>query len=259
MNTTEFLKQGRNAKVSIGSWISIPSTAIAEIMSGAGFEWLVVDMEHSPMSMDQAGELIRTISLSGTVPLVRLSSNDSTQIKRVMDAGSHGVIVPMVNSREDAEKTVQSMRYPPRGQRGVGLARAQDYGPGFDTYRQWLDKGSVIIVQIEHIKAVENIDAILSLPEIDGFIVGPYDLSASLGAPGQFEHPSVIEALAEIRKRTGDHMGGYHVVQPETVQVDRRVEEGYRFIAYSVDFLFLGEPCRRDFAAIKNSLARSSK
>ena len=197
MNLKEKL---RNRELTIGSWITIGSTVVAEIMAKAGYDWLTIDMEHSAITIDIAQELIRVIELCGVTPLVRVGNNDANLIKRVMDAGAHGVIVPMVNSREDAENAVRSVKYPPRGFRGVGLARAQKYGADFEGYKQWNDKNSIVIVQIEHILAVENLEEILSVPEVDGFIIGPYDLSGSLGVPGEFDNPEVLDALKRVKQ-----------------------------------------------------------
>jgi 2-dehydro-3-deoxyglucarate aldolase len=115
----------RNKELTIGSWITLGNTSVAEILSNAGYDWLVVDLEHSTISLEQAGELIRTIELAGVSSLVRLTSNDGNQIKRVMDAGAEGIVVPMVNNVDDAKFAVAATRYPPLGSRGVGLARAQ--------------------------------------------------------------------------------------------------------------------------------------
>ena len=245
----------KGRKASIGSWITLPHPAIAEIMARAGFGWLVVDLEHSAITLGEAAELIRVIDLCGAAPLVRLSANDPVQIKRVMDAGAHGVIVPMVNSAGEAEQAVAALRYPPRGRRGVGLARAQGYGTSFEAYRDWLNRESIVIVQVEHIQAVNNMAAILAVEGVDGFIVGPYDLSGSLGVPGEFEHPQMAEALAEIRRVASETgaAAGYHVVQPQPDLVRQKLAEGYSFIAYSVDFLFLGEACRQSLHTIQAS------
>ena len=121
----------RKKEVTVGSWITLGHPSVAEIMAHSGFDWLTVDMEHSAITLHQAQQLIQVIELSGVVPLVRVGENDPNLIKRVMDAGAHGVIVPMVNSKEEAEKAVRSVKYPPKGSRGVGLARAQKYGADF--------------------------------------------------------------------------------------------------------------------------------
>jgi 2-dehydro-3-deoxyglucarate aldolase len=180
-----------NGEVTVGGWIQLAHPAFAEIMAAAGFDWVTVDLEHSVISLREAEELIRIIALKGVAPLVRLSSNDPVQIKRVMDAGAEGLIVPMVNTREDAAQAVAAARPPPGGTRGVGLARAQGYGAGFDAYQKWVVNDSVVIVQIEHIEGVRNLGQILAVPGVAGFIVGPYDLSGSLGLPGQFDHPEM--------------------------------------------------------------------
>ena len=238
----------------LGSWITLAHPAIAEIMSRAGFDWLAVDMEHSVITIREAEELIRVIALSGVCPLVRLSANEPIQIKRVMDAGAHGVIVPMVNSASDAKQAVEAVRYPPEGKRGVGLARAQGYGSTFESYREWVNQESVVVVQVEHIEAVENLEAILSVDGVDGFIVGPYDLSGSLGVPGQFDDASVKEALDSIQSTVvaSDKAAGIHVIEPDPEALLRRVDEGYSFLAYSLDIRMLDAVCRSGVDAIRS-------
>ena len=193
------LKQKLNNKeLTIGSWITLGSPGVAEILANAGFDWLVVDLEHTTISLEQAGELIRTIELAGVSSLVRLTNNDENQIKRVMDAGAQGIVVPMVNNANEAEQAVAATRYPPLGNRGVGLARAQQYGVSFAEYVLWqanIDSGPVVIVQIEHVDAVENLKEILGVSGVDGFIIGPYDLSCSMGIPGEFNHPKFIKIM----------------------------------------------------------------
>lgn len=246
-----------HGEVSIGSWIQLAHPAIAEIMANAGFEWLAVDLEHSSITIREAEEIIRIIDLCGVVPLVRLSSNDPVQIKRVMDAGAHGIIVPMVNSAIEAEHAVAALRYPPKGVRGVGLARAQGYGARFEHYRTWLESEGIVIAQIEHVRGVENLDAILGVDGINGFIVGPYDLSGSLGIPGKFDHPRMKEALVEIRRIAHKHKSvapGFHVVPVEHSLMIEKVKEGYRFIAFSTDMLFLGESCRSEMRSLQAKL-----
>lgn len=240
-------------ELTIGSWITMAHPAIAEIMAKAGFDWLTVDLEHSVITIREAEELIRIINLCRVAPLVRLSANDPVQIKRVMDAGAHGVIVPMVNSAEDARKAVESVCYPPKGTRGVGLARAQGYGSSFEKYKKDINRKSVVIVQIEHIKAVENLEAILSVTGIDGFIVGPYDLSGSLGIPGQFENKLMKNAMDRIHSfiKSSRKTAGVHVVEPDIVQMAGYIEQGYRFLAYSLDIRMLDVSCRSVLTQIR--------
>ena len=237
----------QNRELTIGSWITLGHLSIAEIMAKAGYDWLTVDMEHSAITLHQAQQLIQVIELCGCVPLVRVGDNDPNLIKRVMDAGAHGVIVPMVNTREDAKQAVASVKYPPHGFRGVGLARAQGYGASFEEYKQWNDDESIVIAQIEHIKAVENLEDILTVEGVDGFIIGPYDLSGSLGVPGEFDHPDVVAALEKVKEITKRHnaLSGFHVIPPTIEDLQEKVAEGYLFVAHSLDILFLGDNCRQ--------------
>jgi len=247
---------GEDGHISIGSWITIPHPSIAEIMARAGFDWLVIDMEHSPIGISEAEQIIRVINLCGLPALVRVGENNSNLIKRVMDSGASGVIVPMVNTKEQAKQAVEAVKYPPVGQRGVGLSRAQGYGMLFEEYQRWVEKESTVIVQIEHIQAVKNIDAILSIDGIDGFIVGPYDLSASLGIPGQFDHPDMLESLETIKSviNKGTKHSGFHVVTPDVDTALTKLQEGYSFLAFGVDFLFIGEMCRGKLKSLREGI-----
>ena len=245
-----------NKQVTVGSWVTLGNPAIAEILAKAGFDWLVVDLEHSTMSIEQAGDLIRVIDLSGVTPLVRLTSNDPNQIKRVMDAGSHGIVVPMVNSKKDATNAVAATRYSPQGTRGVGLARAQNYGVGFQNYFEWQKNGPIVIVQIEHKSALENLEDIFSVPGVDGFIIGPYDLSCSLEIPGDFDHPDFIAAMKFIQT-TGERLdkpGGLHIVEPDIEKLKEGIALGYKFIAYSVDIRMLDVAARNGIQAVNGKI-----
>ena len=135
-----------SGQLSLGGWITLAHPAIAEIMARAGFDFVVIDLEHSTITLREAGELIRVIDLCGVSPLVRVTSNDANQIKRVMDAGAEGVIIPMVNSVNDAERAVRAVHYPVRGSRGVGLGRAHHYGNRFREYCEWLKTSSVVTI-----------------------------------------------------------------------------------------------------------------
>lgn len=252
------LKQKLKAnKTAIGSWITLGNSSIGELMARTGgFDWLVIDMEHSVIELRDAQELMQAIDLAGVPPLVRLTSNDENQIKRVMDAGAHGVVVPLVNSKEDAERAVRSVYYPPKGTRGVGLARAQKYGASFSAYKDWLDKNAVVIVMIEHIDAVDAIDGILSVDGVDGYIIGPYDLSSSLGVPGEFDNSKVVNAIDRIcaAGKAAKKAGGIHVVEPDLELIRKYIDDGFSFIGYGMDIRFLDTICRDHLAAIKKFL-----
>jgi len=236
----------KERKLTFGSWITIGDPIVTEVMAKSGFEWLTIDMEHSAITLNVAQNLIRTIDLSGCVPLVRVSENNPRLIKRIMDAGAHGIIVPMVNSKKEAEAAVKAVRYPPEGFRGVGLARAQEYGFDFEGYQNWLKNESIVIVQIEHIDAVKNLRKILSTKGVDGFIVGPYDISGSLGTPGKFDHSEFKKCIKEIMDVANElkKTAGFHVIPPDIKEVQKIMNLGYRFIAISLDTLFLGTLAR---------------
>jgi len=241
------------SRTSFGTWITIPHPAVAELLARAGFDWLNIDLEHSAITLESAAELIRTIDLAGLRAFVRVGSHDPNVIKRVMDAGAHGVIVSTVNTPQEAEANVSAVRYPPAGTRSVGLSRAQGYGNEFDTYYEWVNNESIVFVQIEHIEAVRNLEAILQVPGVDGFVIGPYDLSASLGVPGDFHHPKMKDALLEVKSvhKNLNSVAGVHIVHPNPKDALQKIEEGYRFIGFGVDFLFLQNSARTALDQLK--------
>lgn len=244
-------------KVSIGSWLQLNNPSAAEILARSGFEWLTVDMEHSITTIETAQHMIQVIEGHGIVPLVRVNENNPNSIKQVMDAGAYGVIVPMVNSGSDARKAVNAVKYPPRGTRGVGIARAHSYGRDFDQYVNSVNDLSVVIAQIEHIDAVNNLEDIIAVEEIDGCFIGPYDLSGSLGLPGKFDHPTVQNALKKVED-TCFEQGiplGIHVIDPDYRKVIDAIGNGYTFIAFSADMLFLDRVCQDQMEKLKGALS----
>lgn len=246
----------KQQELTIGSWLTIPHQAVVEILATAGFEWLVIDLEHAPISIETTVNLIGHIQGNGMQALVRVSKNEEVVIKRVLDAGADGVIVPMVNSKEQAALAVSYVKYPPVGKRGVGLNRAQKYGTQFDAYTQWTEKEAVIIAQIEHIDAVNALPEILAVEGIDGIIVGPYDLSASMGYPGKYDRADVKKALETIDATAAKFSKslGFHVVESDASVVAKKIEKGYTFMAFSLDFFFLGDKARQEMDALKKQL-----
>ena len=240
-------------ELTIGSWITLGHPSIAEIMARASFDWLVLDTEHSVLELGEVQALIQVLDGQQCPAIVRLTSNHPDQIKRVMDAGASGIMVPMIKSADDARAAVDAVYYPPEGTRGVGLARAQGYGSCFQAYRQWLRDNAVIIAMIEHIQAIEDIDAILSTPGIDAYIIGPYDLSGSMGRPGELEHPDVQAAIRQILQAGIRHhkAGGVHVIEPDPAMLQQRIEQGFTFLGYSLDIRMLDSLCRNHLNIIR--------
>lgn len=243
-------------KYTIGSWITLNNPSVSEILADAGFDWLCIDMEHSVTDYFEAQLLIATIQAKGVKAYVRVGENNARIIKRVLDAGADGIIVPMVNTREDAQKAINSVYYPPIGKRGVGLARAQKYGFGFEDYKDKYADNIKLIVQIEHIDAVKNLEDILSLDEIDGTFIGPYDLSGSMGKPGKYNDEDVKEVLHRYEKivERYDKLIGFHVIQPNYKLVLDKIDLGYNFIAFSLDTLFLGQIARNQMNSLEQNL-----
>ena len=237
----------------LGSWITLNNTSVAEIMADAGFDWLCVDLEHTSIDYNDAQQLILSIQSKGLKAFVRVGENNPRIIKRVLDAGADGIIVPMVNSKNDALKAVNSVKYPPKGKRGVGLSRAQGYGFNFDKYRDQISKKIILIAQIEHIDAVNNLKEIIETDGIDGTFIGPYDLSGSLGKPGEYNDPNVKKAIKKYESiaLNYDKLVGYHSVPVDYKLVLEKKSKGYNFIAFSFDAYFLGESIRNQLQQIK--------
>ncbi len=233
--------------LALGSWITIGDNKVTEILCQAGYDWLAIDIEHSTINIEKVGELIQIISLNRVTPLVRLTDHNWSSVKRVMDAGAGGVIVPNITTSEQVVSAIKSTRYPPEGTRGVGLARAQDYGDNFHEYLKWQKKGPIVIAQIENIDAITNLDNIFSTKGLDGFMIGPYDLSCSMGIPGDFLNNDFNKALDEILLK-GKKYGlsiGTHVVEPDLNLLQQKITQGYNFIAYSVDIRMLSVAARK--------------
>jgi len=248
----------KDNQLSIGSWVTIAHPSIIDIMASAGFEWLVIDLEHTSIDLTMAHQLIVSIQANGMKALVRVSKNEEVIIKRVLDMGADGIVVPMIKSKADALQAIDYAKYPPIGKRGVGLFRAQKYGLGFNEYKKWVDEELVIIAQIEHIEAVNNIEEIITTEGIDGIIIGPYDLSGSMGFPGEYHREDVSCAIQHVldvcQKRNVP--SGFHVIESEPSNFIKRAKQGCTFLAYSLDFFFLGDCARDGMSKIQKDLAQ---
>lgn len=243
----------KNNQLTIGSWLMISDPMCVEVMALAGFEWLVVDIEHTSLNLQTTENLIRTIQANDMKALVRVSKNEEVIIKKVLDMGADGIVVPMVSSKQDALQAVNYAKYPPQGKRGVGLYRASGYGTKFKEYKKWLNDELVIIAQIEHIDAVDNMDEILLVDGIDGTLIGPYDLSGSMGYPGEFERDDVKNAIQKILAKCKEHNipSGFHVVDTEPEKLQSKINQGCTFLAYGIDYLFLRDAAMNGMNKLK--------
>jgi 4-hydroxy-2-oxoheptanedioate aldolase len=225
------LKEGRPA---VGTWLSLGSITAARFMARAGFAWLTVDIEHSLVDWETATHMFASIADAGCTALARVPANRHDHIKRVLDNGAHGIVVPMVNSREEAEAAVSAALYPPAGTRSVGgSVHALNFGTTANDYYAHANEELLLVLQCEHIQAVENADAIFSVPGIDVIFVGPNDLAASMrskdGKPPSAE--ATNRALRHILETCQKHKvaAGYHCASAEEVLM--RIEEGWQFLA----------------------------
>ncbi len=228
-----------------GAWMSLAHPSIGEIFAQQGFDWVLVETEHTAIDNSQVLPLLMAIEGRGAVPLVRIAGVDPLQAKAMLDSGAGGIFVPLVNCREDAEACVRMAKYPPLGERGVGVARAHGYGKSFKEYVATANDDTLVVVQIEHIKAVECIDEILTVPGVDVAFIGPYDLSMSMGYPGEIHHPEVQKAMDRVRDAALRHgvAPGIHLLHPADARrlLKTRLDEGYRFIAVGSDIVILQE------------------
>lgn len=244
-----------SGEIVIGSWLNSGSPIIAELMSECGFDFLCVDVEHSAVDLPQTQQLFQAIRSGGPhcAAVVRLHGVDYALVKRYLDAGAQGVIAPLVRTREEAERLVEAVKYPPKGLRGVGFCRANGFGLRVAEHFQHANDETFVAVQIEHIDAVHHLDQILAVPGIDAAFIGPYDLTASMGIAAQFSHPDYLQARAAILAACKRHgiVPGIHVVQPAPEEVEVRIKEGYRLLAYSLDITMLTAACTEGLAAIR--------
>jgi 2-dehydro-3-deoxyglucarate aldolase len=233
----------RNGGVTIGSWMQISDSSIAEIMGCSGYDWVAVDLEHGKFSWETLPDIFRALELGNTQPFARVDQTDMNSIKQVLDAGATGLIFPMITNKKQLEQAIEFALYPPIGIRGVGYARSNLFGKRFEDSIQ--NNEILFVAQIESVDAVHNLDEILQVKSLDAIMVGPYDLSASMQLTGQFEHHKFLETLSLIQEKARKYKVpmGIHVVQPDQGLLKEKINAGFQFLAYSIDAVFLYNSC----------------
>ena len=235
MNAFKHLLGAAGGHPPIGTWISSASPLVVEAVACAGFDWGVLDMEHSPLDMMDLVHLLQAVSASRMVPVVRVPWNDKVTIKRVLDAGATTLLVPFVQSADEAARAVSAARYPPEGVRGMSsTGRASQFGT-LPNYLRTANRGIAVIAQIETVQAVSQLEAIAAVPGVDALFLGPADLSASMGHVGQLTHPAVLDLMGEIVHRCrafGKPVGAIGAT-PEAVAQYRAI--GFDFVAVASD------------------------
>ena len=248
------LESLRKGRISLGGWIFSGSPVIAEIMAMSGFEWVCIDAEHTQVSKETAMSMIVAIERHGAEPFVRIARNDEVECKLFLDLGARGILVPMIKSPSDVEQAIHYTKYAPAGSRSFALPRAAGYGAYAEEYFRKANESILLGIMIEHIDALKDLDKILSYKEIDTVLVGPYDLSGSMGIPGKFSDPSFKEAMENIQMKTREHRlaMGMHEVHPTPEKLRAHADSGYQFIACGMDTLFIMEKARELTKAIES-------
>jgi 4-hydroxy-2-oxoheptanedioate aldolase len=218
----------------VGTWLTMPTVTSAAMMARTSLDWLTIELEHSPTSFETAAGCFAVIAASGKVPLVRIPFNSVENIKRVLDTGAYGIVVPLVNTRAEAKAVVDAARYAPQGNRTIGgQLSAANFETDSATYYQNANNEILVVVMIETVQAINNAEEILSVPGIDAFFIGPNDLHNSMGLPPAFESDAPqfvkgLERLLELSKKY-NIPSGIHVADAAAAQ--RRIAQGFQFIA----------------------------
>lgn len=226
-------------KPTVGAWIESPNPATAEILAMQGFDWLVFDLEHGTYSMPQVQSMMQAMSrFSDCLPFVRVPINEPVYFKWALDMGARGIVVPMVNTKEEAERAVKSSKYPPWGTRGSGPRRASLYYSKVEEYIRRANDELLLVVMIETPKAIENLDSILTVKGIDAVFIGPDDLSLGLGIFKQRDHPKYKAALRAVLDSCKKHgvAPGIHSNESEIADA---IAQGFRFVGLNDDDTFL--------------------
>jgi 2-dehydro-3-deoxyglucarate aldolase len=231
---------------SVGSWMQIPDASLAELIGHAGYDWVAVDMEHGSISLNQLPNLFRGLEIGGTLPMVRIAQGLPKDCKSALDAGAGGVIVPMIETAEQLIMVQNACRWPPSGIRGVAFSRANLFGKNFNEYAEEA-QSPLLIIMIESEKALNNLHNILKVKGIDAVLIGPYDLSASMGLTGNFSDKKFLAAIASIKNQCDKFQVpcGMHIVDPNPGELQNKINDGYLFIAYSIDAVFFNKSIER--------------
>jgi 2-dehydro-3-deoxyglucarate aldolase/4-hydroxy-2-oxoheptanedioate aldolase len=248
---SSFAQRLRAGELLIGTMVSLPSPEITEILADTGFDWLFIDAEHGAFNPQQAQTMLQA---AGKCPcVIRVPAGEDMWIKKALDIGAAGIIVPQVHTAEQAEQIISQCKYSPEGSRGVGISRAHTYGMKFDNYIQNANKDTAVILQAESRQAIENIDAIVKLKGLDAILIGPYDLSASLGKIGQINDPEVqaaIKTVANTCQSAGIQLGIFGV---KADAVKPYIEQGFTLITAGVDALFVIDSAKTTLAELRGT------
>ncbi|WP_298840429.1 HpcH/HpaI aldolase/citrate lyase family protein [uncultured Roseobacter sp.] len=223
-----------------GCWMSMAEGYTAEIMGGAGFDWLLIDGEHSPNDIRSIRDQMVALKGSASHPVVRVPIGETWIIKQVLDVGAQSVLVPMVETADQARALVRACRYPPNGTRGVGYAvgRVSDFGQ-MENYGPTADEQICLLVQVENKTGLDNLDEILAVEGVDGVFIGPADLSASMGYLGQTMHPDMVATILDALKRISDAGKAPGILTTDDGMIQSSLDAGAQFVAVAMDIALL--------------------
>jgi 2-dehydro-3-deoxyglucarate aldolase/4-hydroxy-2-oxoheptanedioate aldolase len=240
---SDFRSRLKKRRPLVGTIVTLACQQTVEILSGAGFDWLFVDGEHAALGAHEIEGIL--MAANGRCPCaVRIPANEEIHIKHSLDSGAAGIIAPNVNTAETAIQVIDWAKYPPLGRRSVGISRAHGYGMDFEGYMAGANSQTAVIVQLEHRDGVENIDAILDVEGVDAIFIGPYDLSASCGKPGELSDPEVLTCIKRVRDRCLKRNVPVGIFTTEPKQVKPYMDEGYTLVALSMDIVMLGRSAK---------------
>jgi len=227
-------------KPSLGCWISLSDPCIAIILAHAGYDWVMVDTEHNPFTETQVQGIIHALRDSDVTPIVRVRGNDPAHIKWVLDSGAGGIIVPMLESAEDAHRAVEAAKYHPLGKRGCGPLRATDFWVHVKEYNACANEEILLICQIESSGAASDIDKIVQMPGIDGIWIGPDDLAHSMGHRGDVNHPDVQASIKNVIKAATKYGKPWGIPVRAVEDLTRYVKQGALLMTLGSDSFLLG-------------------
>jgi 2-keto-3-deoxy-L-rhamnonate aldolase RhmA len=246
-----FLNRVTKGELLLGTILTLPSPEVAEVLSRSGFDWLFVDMEHTQLDVQHVQRILQAVGKDYPC-LVRVPSMDEGWIKKVLDAGPAGIIVPHVNTPEQVKRILSWSKYPPEGERSAGISRAQDYGLNLEDYMEKANRSLVIVPQMEHKEAVDNIEAIAAVAGLSVLFVGPYDLSGSIGKLGKVDDPEVWKMIETVRSTCAKAGLACGIFGVDAAAVKPYIEVGYSLIAIGTDMAYLSRSVAQTLLSLRN-------
>jgi len=246
-----FKQRLKQKETLIGIVIKLPCSETAEVLSHTGFDWFWIDMEHGALSLEKV-QLIILANGGRCANLVRAPWNDTIWIKRVLDTGCDGIILPQVKTPQEVKYALEACLYPPQGSRSIGSGRVQNYGISVQEYLKTANENIVIILEIEHIDAVKNIESIIDVPGFDAILIGPFDLSGSMGVPGQINHPDVQKAINSVKEACLNKNIPVGIFTTDSQGALSAKEAGYSLIGVGVDAMYLWKSAKQTLEEINS-------